>query len=110
MEEMRDVTPATAAVTKPQPPKPPAPPAPPSAKVIEAEPDQIAESEFNLGDFLDQIETALAGAKDEADVEELWTEFDAPAVLETEGHADMIDAAYAIRDRRLSALSTVSAG
>ncbi|KQV31106.1 recombinase RecT [Rhizobium sp. Root1204] len=110
MEEMRDVTPATAAVTKPQPPKPPAPPAPPSAKVIEAEPAQAAEAEFNLGDFLDQIETSLASAKDEADVEELWTEFDAPAVLETEGHADMIDAAYAIRDRRLSALSTVSAG
>ncbi len=110
MEEMRDVTPAAATVTKPQPPKPPAPPAPPSAKVIEAEPAQAAEAEFNLGDFLDQIETSLAGAKDDADVEELWTEFDAPAVLETEGHADMIDAAYAIRDRRLSALSTVSAG
>lgn len=109
-EELRDVTPAAAAVTKPQPPKPPAPPAPPSAKVIEAEPDQAAESQFNLGDFLDEIETSLAGAKDEADVEEIWTDFDAPAVLETEGHADMIDAAYAIRDRRLSALSTVSAG
>lgn len=110
MEELRDVTPAAAVVTKPQPPKPPAPPAPPSSKVIEAEPDHTAEPEFNLGDFLNEIETSLAGAKDEADVEEIWTDFDAPAVLETEGHADMIDAAYAIRDRRLSALSAISAG
>lgn len=108
MEEMRDVTPPAQAAAKALPPKPPAPPAPPSAK---AEPVEVATvASFDLGDFLEQIETSMAGAKDEADVAELWNDFDAPAVLETEGHADMIDTAYAIRDRRLSALSTISAG
>lgn len=110
-EEMRDITPATESVeSKPTPPKPPAPP---SAKTIEADPvteTQDGESEFVLGDFLDEIETALASAKDEADVEEIWTDFDAPAVLETEGHADMIDAAFAIKTRRLAQLSPMNGG
>ncbi|QFI65751.1 recombinase RecT [Sinorhizobium alkalisoli] len=109
-ETMRDITPAKPA----QPPKPPAPPAPPAAKTIEAEPgsktEAAAEEEFVLGDFLEQIETSLAGAKDEVQVEEIWTDFDAPAVLETNGHADMIDAAYAIRDRRLAQLAPLAGG
>jgi len=110
-EEMRDITPPAAAENKPTPPKPPKPPAPPSAKTIEAEPEKPAEaSEFNLGDFLDEIETALAGAKDEADVEEIWNDFDAPAVLETEGHDDMIEAAFAIKTRRLAQISSLNAG
>jgi hypothetical protein len=52
----------------------------------------------------------VAGAKDEADVEEIWNDFDAPAVLETEGHADMIEAAFAIKTRRLAQLSTLNGG
>lgn len=108
-EEMRDITPA-----KPvQPPKPPAPPAPPAkaAAPIEAEPVvEPTEPEFNLGDFLEQIETGLAGAKDETDVAEIWNDFDAPAVLETNGHADMIDTAFAIRDRRLAQLAPLNGG
>ncbi len=111
-ESMRDVTPATE--SRSTPPKPPKPPAPPSAKVIEAEPEekveQPTETEFNLGDFLGHIETSLAGATDEADVEEIWTDFDAPAVLETEGHADMIDAAFSIKTRRLALLSPMNGG
>lgn len=110
VEEMRDVTPSAEA--KPTPPKPPKPPAPPVAKTIEAEPDQDidADPSFDLGAFLENIETSLAGAKDEASVEEIWTDFDAPAVLESEGHPDMIDAAFSIKDRRLAQLSTLNGG
>lgn len=111
VETMRDITPAATAPA--QPPKPPAPPAPPApaAATIEADPvTEPAEAEFNLGEFLDQIETGLAGAKDETQVEEIWNDFDAPAVLETNGHADMIDTAFAIRDRRLSQLAPLNGG
>lgn len=110
VEEMRDVTPAAEA--KPTPPKPPKPPAPPVAKTIEAEAAPMAEDDgaFDLGAFLENIETSLAGAKDEASVEEIWTDFDAPAVLESEGHPDMIDAAFSIKDRRLAQLSTLNGG
>lgn len=110
VEEMRDVTPAAEA--KPTPPKPPKPPAPPVAKTIEAEAAPMAEDDvaFDLGAFLENIETSLAGAKDEADVEEIWTDFDAPAVLESAGHADMIDTAFSIKTRRLAQLSTLNGG
>ncbi|KKX29226.1 hypothetical protein [Rhizobium sp. LC145] len=111
-EDMRDVTPPTSE-SKPTPPKPPAPPAPPTAKTIDAEPakeEQPNESEFDLGAFLEEIETALAGANDEASVEEVWNDFDAPALLETEGHADMIDAAFSIKARRLAQLHPLNGG
>jgi phage recombination protein Bet len=111
-EGMRDVTPASE--SKPTPPKPPKPPAPPSAaKTIDAEPLQTAqpgESGFDLGSYLEEIETALASAKDEAEVEQIWSDFDAPAVLETEGHADMIDAAFSIKTRRLAQLNPMNGG
>lgn len=114
-EGMRDITPTVEAESKPTPPKPPKPPAPPSAKTIDAEPakqdeHQQTESNFDLGAYLEDIETALSGAKDEADVEEVWTDFDAPATLETEGHADMIDAAFSIKTRRLAQLSPLNGG
>ncbi|MEH7877009.1 hypothetical protein V7799_04775 [Rhizobium laguerreae] len=110
-EEMRDITPPAAAENKPTPPKPPKPPAPPSAKTIDAEPEKPTNAaEFVLGDYLSEIETALAGAKDEADVEEIWNDYDAPAVLETEGHDDMIEAAFAIKTRRLAQISSLNAG
>ncbi|WP_029620210.1 recombinase family protein [Pseudorhizobium marinum] len=111
-EGMRDITPP-AAESKSTPPRPPKPPAPPSAKTVNAEPaqfEQPPESEFDLGGFLSEIETAVAGAKDEADVEEIWNDFDAPATLETEGHADMIDAALSIKRRRLAQLSPLNGG
>lgn len=104
VETMRDITPEKPAL----PPKPPAPPARPAkaAETVEAAPvTEPTEPEFNLGDFLEQIETGLAGAKDDVEVEEVWNDFDAPAVLETNGHADMIDTAFAIRDRRLAQLA-----
>ena len=112
-EGMRDVTPPSEAEKKLIPPKPPKPPTPPSAQTIDAEaakPDQPAEGGFDLGGYLEEIETALAGAKDEADVEEIWNDFDPPATLETEGHADMIDAAVSIKHRRLAMLSPLNGG
>lgn len=110
-DEMRDITPAE----RPAPPKPPSPPAPPSAKSIEAE--QVAETgghhsepEFDLGGFLEELETSLATVNDSASAAEIWNDYDAPAVLESNGHADMIDAAYAIRDRRLAQLEPMNGG
>lgn len=103
--EMRDITP----VDRPAPPKPPAPPAPPTAKTIEAAPgeeieEKPTEPEFDLGSFLEELETSLATAKDSASAAEIWNDYDAPAILESNGHADMIDAAYAIRDRAYARL------
>jgi hypothetical protein len=111
-EGMRDITPP-AAESKATPPKPPKPPAPPSAKTIDADSaqaEQPSESEFDLGGFLSEIETAVAGAKDASEVEEIWNDFDAPATLETEGHADMIDTAFSIKHRRLAQLSPLNGG
>ncbi|MBB5040843.1 recombinase RecT [Shinella fusca] len=110
-EDMRDITPAE----RPAPPKPPAPPAPPSAKVIEADPasepeTQSTESEFDLGSFLEELETSLATAKDAASAAEIWNDYDAPATLESNGHADMIDTAYAMRDRAYAKLEPYNGG
>ncbi|WP_242218046.1 recombinase RecT [Shinella zoogloeoides] len=110
-DEMRDITPAE----RPAPPKPPAPPAPPSAKVIEVEPEptteeEPTESDFDLGAFLEEIETSLATAKDSASAAEIWNDYDAPALLESNGHADMIDTAYAIRDRAYAKLEPYNGG
>lgn len=101
--EMRDVTPA-------QPPRPPAPPSPPSSIVIDPEPEAPEEPAFDLGEFLEQIEIAVAGAKTPEDVAEAWNEFDVQATLESAGHADMIDTAFAIHDRRLSQLEPLNGG
>lgn len=114
LDEMRDVTPP-AATAKPTPPKPPAPPKPPTpaaaVKVVEPDPAYPPSGEeFVLGDYLGELETSMAAAKDEADVEEVWNDFDAPAVLETEGHADMIDTAFAIKTRRLAQLNPLNGG
>jgi hypothetical protein len=110
-EEMRDVTPPAAAA-KSLPPKPPAPPAPPTTKTIEADSaaTDAGEAEFDLGSFLEEIEIAMACAKTSEDVAEIWNEFDAPANLESAGHADMIDTAFAIRDRRLAQLEPMNGG
>ena len=110
-DEMRDITPAE----RPAPPKPPAPPAPPTAKTIEAAPAEETEvtptePEFDLGSFLEELETSLATAKDSASAAEIWNDYDAPAALESNGHADMIDTAYAIRDRAYAKLETLNGG
>lgn len=111
LDEMRDVTPPAAAA-KSLPPRPPAPPAPRTAKTIEADSAAIgaSEAEFDLGSFLEEIETAMAGAKTSEEVAEIWNDFDAPANLESAGHADMIETAFAIRDRRLAQLEPLNGG
>jgi hypothetical protein len=112
LDEIRDVTPPAATkVLPPKPPIPPKPPAPADATIVEpASEYPPSGEEFVLGDYLGELETSMAGAKDDADVEEIWTDFDAPAVLESEGHADMIEAAYAIKTRRLAQLSPMNGG
>lgn len=108
-DEMRDITPAE----RPAPPKPPIPPAPPAAKTIEAEQpvdEQLTEADFDLGSFLEELETSLATAKDSASAAEIWNDYDAPAILESNGHADMIDTAYAMRDRAYAKLETLNGG
>ncbi|WP_245290202.1 MULTISPECIES: hypothetical protein [unclassified Shinella] len=112
-EEMRDITPAGRAA----PPKPPAPPAPPTSKTIEAAPtpepeteEHQSEPDFDLGSFLEELGTSLATAKDSASAAEIWNDYDAPAILESNGHADMIDAAYAMRDRTYAKLEPYNGG
>jgi hypothetical protein len=101
-EEMRDITPA-----KPQPPRPPAPP---TANVIEAEPEQTEETPFDLGAYLEEIETSLSAAKDAESVAEIWNDYDAEATLESEGHGDMVETARQVRDRFLLKFSPMAGG
>lgn len=112
--EMRDITPADQSapakksLTPPRPPKAGAEPAKEDTAPVDDL--QHGDGEFDLGEFMEDLETSLATAKDEESVEEIWTDFDAPAVLETEGHADMIDAAFAVRDRELARLNGLNGG
>lgn len=93
-----------------------APPPPTANKTYDFEDAQAVdvtgepEDDFNLVDFLEEIETSLSGAKDAEEVATIWNDYDAAATLETAGHADMIDAAYALRDRFLAKFSEVAGG
>jgi len=106
--EMRDITPATEqtakkSLTPPRPPKGEAEPAKKEQSSLFGDQQQEqSASEFDLGEFMENLETSLAGAKDEASIEEIWTDIDVEAVLADEGHDDMITAAFAIKTRRLS--------
>jgi hypothetical protein len=108
--EMRDITPATdhlakKTLTPPRPPKASAEPVKESAPIV----DEVqGNGEFDLGEFMENLETSMLGAKDEASVEEIWTDFDAPATLESEGHANMIDAALSVRERAFARLSLLN--
>lgn len=100
---------------KPKPPVPPAPPAPPAevidlkaqtAPVIEAEPVGTRHDVIDPSEFLDELETALAGANDEATVEEVWTALDPEGTFD--GDEDgMLDVAYKIKARRLAQIGAV---
>lgn len=111
--EMKDVTPPT-------PPKPPVPPTHQisHSEAIDAETGEViddsqivretgedigavmADGEFDAAAFFDELETNLAGAMDEATVEEVWSDMDA------EGHFDGDDInlqiAVKIKERRLA--------
>lgn len=104
-----DVTPSAPSTSSLNPPSPPKAPVD-GLDTIDAAEKSSSEQGFDLGEFLEELETSLASAKDEAEVEEIWTDYDAAAVLETEGHADMIDAAHAIKMRALAKLSPLNAG
>ncbi|MCC0052123.1 MAG: recombinase RecT [Rhodobiaceae bacterium] len=106
---IRDVTPSAPSTSSLNPPSPPKAPVD-GLDTIDAAEKSSSEQGFDLGEFLEELETSLASAKDEAEVEEIWTDYDAAAVLETEGHADMIDAAHAIKMRALAKLSPLNAG
>ncbi|WP_299941141.1 recombinase RecT [uncultured Nitratireductor sp.] len=108
---------------RPQAPKPPAPPAPPTQKIerqeaIDAETGEVvddrqivretgedidavmADGEFDAAAFFDELETNLAGAMDEATVEEVWSEMDAEAQFD--GDDINLQIAVKIKERRLS--------
>lgn len=106
---IRDVTPSAPSTSSLNPPSPPKAPVD-GPDTFDAAEESSSEQGFDLGEFLEELETSLASAKDEAEVEEIWTDYDAAAVLETEGHADMIDAAHAIKMRALAKLSPLNAG
>lgn len=102
---MRDVTPS---VDRPQPPRPPAPPV--AAQVVEVTPEPADEPQFDLGDYLDEVETSLASAKSAEMVAELYDEFDPEAVLESEGHGDMVETVRNLRTRFLLNFAPIAGG
>lgn len=96
-----------------QAPKPPKPPAPPSQQIehsetVDAETGEISEEvaeavnegEFDAAAFFDELETNLAGAMDEATVEEVWSEMDAEGQFD--GDDINLQIAAKIKQRRLS--------
>lgn len=94
-----------------------APPPPPAVgKTYDFEDAQAVDvtgeqgSEFDFGAYLEELETSIGSAKDAEEVATIWNDYDAPATLETAGHADMIDAAYSIRDRALVKFAEVAGG
>ena len=96
----------------PQPPKPPVPPAAVEHHdTIDAETGEVIDEGDDVNAATDaapidantlfaQLEESLAGAMDDATVEEVWSDMDVEAALE--GNDDAIQAAMKIKDRRLS--------
>lgn len=110
-EEMRDITPRE----RPTPTKPPAPPAPPAeieeARVVDAtdeQTDSVHTYDFETSDFFAELEEALAGAADEATVEEIWSGLDPDGTFD--GDDVNLDIAHKIKTRRLAALSPMAGG
>lgn len=103
-DEMRDITPRQ----PPVPPKPPAPPEPP-AEVIENEPTEQAseDGEFDAAGYFEELETALAGAMDEATLEEVWTGFDPGGTFD--GDDVNLEIAQKIKGGRLAQIAAESA-
>jgi hypothetical protein len=104
-DEMRDITPPS----RPTPPKPPAPPI--AVKVIgDTHEEQNEESQFDIGTFLEEVETSLFAAKDAETVAEIWNEYDVAATLESAGHGDMVDTARQMYDRFLLKFTPLAGG
>ena len=105
-DEMRDITPPAAAPSPPSPPSPP--PAATSAPTIDhavehGGHDHSDEGEFDAASFFEELETALAGAKDEETVEEVWTHFDPGATFD--GDDINLDIAEKVKARRLNQIA-----
>lgn len=100
------------------PPTPPAPPAPPStrsdaeveiidAEVVDVETGEVIdeqpadESVIDSADFFERLEAALLAAETEADIEEVWSDFDPEATFD--GDDTNIGIALAIKRRALKA-------
>lgn len=107
----------------PRPPSPPSPPSPrlsppriepqsdPSEIVIETDEavDAVMDGEpFDAAAYFQELETALAGAMDEATAEEVWTSFDPPGTFD--GDDINLDIAHKIKLRRLAQLSPLNGG
>lgn len=63
---------------------------------------------FDFGKFFEDFQLALSGCKTEADVEEIWNEFDIESRFQDD--ADSRQLADRIKERRLSALNVLNAG
>jgi len=105
-DDMRDITPAATRSSPPSPPSPP--PAAASVPTIEHAvehdgEDHADEGEFDAGAFFEELETAMAGANDEATVEEVWTHFDPGATFD--GDDENLEIAQKIKDFRLKQIA-----
>lgn len=111
--EHRDEPVTTAAkLTPPSPPKPPSPDAPAETDQ-KKEPDQVVdgderdgyeqEEKFDFGKFFEDLQIALASTQSEAEVEDIWTEFDVESRFQDDPDSRRL--ADQIKGRRLAALS-----
>jgi len=97
------------------PPKPPAPPAPP-AEMTQAELAQEAGTTidhetgeiFDVAAYFEELETTMAGANDEATIEEVWTSFNPGATFQND---DLnFEIAEKIKMRRLAQVNSLNGG
>lgn len=121
-EEMEGrVIEADANVEHASPPKPHTPPKPPeTVKTVQDQvedgeavdlPDEqevapepeTAPEDFNLTEFLDWVESGMAGAKTVEDVEQAWADLDVKATLQ--GDDENVGIAIAIKKRRLKEIA-----
>jgi len=110
-DEMRVVSP----MVPPSPPKPPTPPAIEDAQVIDHR-EIVAETGEAIdaiegGDtsaFFEELDTAMAGAMDDATVEEVWTSLDPEGTFD--GDDLNLEIAHKIKLRRLAQISPIRGG
>ena len=108
-EEMRDITPR-APLTPPSPPSPPSPPAVGAATIEhEAASGEPTDGEpFDYGDFFERLQDALKAASDEADIEQVWADFDVEATFEADPDSRAL--AENLKIKRLTALHPINGG
>ncbi|OAP40389.1 hypothetical protein AU381_00230 [Sinorhizobium glycinis] len=107
-EEMRDITPRQERHEPPTPPRPPEPPKAEEPKTIEGEAVVEDGGQTDTAEFFEELETALAGAMDEATVEEIWSGLDPEGTFD--GDDVNLDIAYKIKARRLAQINPMNGG